>query len=182
MERTFPRDQLFAIPHPQVLASLRQSGLFDGDDWAWAVKQASEIQAGPLPEPEPDPDANELVDAGSASEHAGSGSEDSSEGEWFAIEEIIDERVAQNGSGRSEILLRWQGYADAEWVAEEQLNGPAQSELRASSELRAWRRRQARGPLGRLPTPATVATSVRSRVRDVFSAAAPGSGAHPCQP
>eukprot|EP00048_Salpingoeca_helianthica_P014166 m.217436 g.217436 ORF g.217436 m.217436 type:complete len:286 (-) comp15601_c0_seq5:398-1255(-) len=113
LQRTFPRDKLFAVPSRDIALSMRQERLYSAEEWSSARASCSQVHAGPLPIP------------------------DSDGVQRYVVEAILDRQ--EKGRDRAPfVLVKWAGYHEPQWIPESDVDPEALRPL-----LRAWRRQLA---------------------------------------
>ena len=94
LQKSFPRDQLFAVAHPSAELSVRQQFLYGTEEVAAAVGASSSARPGPMRELRED--AGEV-----------------GKGDFYAVQSLLDER---NEKGVPMVLIKWVGYEQADWI------------------------------------------------------------------
>ena len=92
LERSFPRDKLYAVGSREIALSRRQARLYSPEDWLTARAACAEIQAGPI----------------------GAGGPDDNR---YIIECILERKPAA-GKQQASVLVKWANYTEPSWIPE----------------------------------------------------------------
>ena len=94
LQQSYPRDQLYAVIQPEVIQSLRQRQLFSTEEWTSAIRECSQVHAGPLPTSLP-----------------GTGSSSSDAERLWVVDKLLDHDVKHKLA-----LVKWSGYTEPQWI------------------------------------------------------------------
>lgn len=99
--QTFPRDMVFEVPQQSVQLSLRQQQIYGPEEMQQAVRRIGVVRPGPFPR-------------GAQPRQGGEGSV----GDTWAVECIKDVREGKGKGkkGEEEVLVKWVGYEECEWI------------------------------------------------------------------
>jgi len=98
LQQSYPRDQLYHVVQSDVIQSLRQRQLFSTEEWMSAIKECSQVHAGPLP--------SSLL-----GDNSSSGSSDADHHRLWVIDKMLDHDVKNKLA-----LVKWGGYAEPQWI------------------------------------------------------------------